>query len=99
MNHIFKRHPYILPFQVIRFLLILPFLAIGCAHLFGSITYYDPMTYKNLTDLKPEVTVLYETFASDSLNITKIANIRLKLAQIYEYERGKGDLPPFYVPP
>lgn len=62
----------------------------GCAHLLGFVTYYDPITYKNLTDLKPEVIVLYGTFTGDSVDTDKIAVIRLKLAQIYEYEKGKG---------
>jgi len=90
MNHNFKRNSYVLPFQVARFLFILPLLAIGCAHLFGSITYYDPTTYKNLTDLKPEVIMLYRTFTRDSIDSAKFDLVRLKLSQIYEYEKGKG---------
>lgn len=62
----------------------------GCAHLFG-LAYYDPTTYKNLTDLKPEVMALYDTFTKDTVNAEKIDSIRLKLAQIYEYENGKGE--------
>jgi len=66
-------------------LLILP----GCSHL-GFPTYYDPTTYKSLTDLKPEITSLYDGFGSDTINTDKIATLRLRLAQIYEYENGKG---------
>lgn len=62
----------------------------GCAHLLGFTTYYDPVTYKNLTDIKPEVMALYETFSGDSVDTIKVSAISLKLAQIYEYENGKG---------
>jgi hypothetical protein len=61
----------------------------GCAHI--GITYYDPTTYKNLTDLKPEVTALYDTFTGDTIDNDKISAIRMKLAQMYEYEKGKGE--------
>lgn len=53
-------------------------------------SYYDPTTYKSLTDLKPEIEALYETFTNDTIDSTRLAALRLKLAQIYEYERGKG---------
>lgn len=62
----------------------------GCAHLLG-LSYFDPTTYKNLTDLKPEVMVLYDTFTRDTVDEEKIASVRLKLAQTYEYEKGKGE--------
>jgi len=71
--------------------LLLPlFLICGCASIFGSITYFDPTTYKNLTDLKSEVMMLYRTFTNDSIDSAKIELVCLKLSQIYEYERGKG---------
>lgn len=63
----------------------------SCAVSFGKITYFDPTTYKNLTDLKPEVLMLYDTFASDQVDTGKVSALRLKLAQAYEYEKGKGD--------
>lgn len=52
--------------------------------------YYDATTYKNLTDLKAEALFLYDTFMSDSVDEAKIGSVRLKLAQAYEYEKGKG---------
>ena len=55
------------------------------------ITYYDPITYTNLIELKPEVVFLYETFTTDSADTEKIAEIRLRFAQIREYERWKGE--------
>jgi hypothetical protein len=76
--------------------IIMPFLFFvllcvsGCASL-GFITYYDPTTYKNLTDTKSEVLALYGTFSRNSVNQDKIEAIRLKLSQIYEYEKGKGN--------
>jgi len=68
------------------------FLALSaCASFLGFPTYYDQTTYKNLTDLKPEILFLYDTFATDSMDEAKIAAARLKLAQVYEYEKGKGE--------
>lgn len=64
---------------------------LGCSFSFKGITYYDPTTYKNLTDLKPEVMALYETFTSDSIDTNKIAEIYLNFEKIYEYEKGKGE--------
>ena len=63
----------------------------GCVESVGKITYFDPTTYKNLTDLKPEVLMLYDTFASNTVDKGKVSALRLKLAQAYEYEKGKGD--------
>jgi hypothetical protein len=63
----------------------------GCVETFGGITYYDPTTYKNMTDLKPEVLMLYDTFTSDPVDAARVFDVRLKFAQAYEYEKGKGD--------
>jgi hypothetical protein len=62
----------------------------GCSILAGAISYYDPTTYKNLTDLKPEVVMLYQSFVQDTTDDDWIRSIRLRLAQMYEYEKGKG---------
>jgi len=76
---------------VVAFLYL--FLALSACASFSWVfpTYYDQTTYKNLTDLKAEILFLYDTFASDSIDEAKIAAARLKLAQIYEYEKGKGE--------
>ncbi|OGW13986.1 MAG: hypothetical protein A3G93_07595 [Nitrospinae bacterium RIFCSPLOWO2_12_FULL_45_22] len=74
---------------LLNHLLLLWFIS-ACAYV-GFITYYDPITYKSLTDLKPEVMALYGTFTTDSVDASQIAATRLKLAQIYEYEKGKGE--------
>ena len=78
-------------FQVSKFANLFFFVLslMGCAY-FGFVTYYDPTTYKNLTDLKPEVTTFYETFTGDSIDSGRLAAIRLRLAQVYEYKKGKG---------
>lgn len=65
--------------------------SMGCAGWLGFPSYFDPTTYKNLTDLKPQVLLLYDSFTDEDLNKKNIQNIRLKLAQIYEYEKGKGE--------
>jgi len=72
-------------------IMVLALLVAGCAGLFSGLTYYDPATYKHLTDLKPEVLRLYDTFAGDSLDMARLEAIRLRLDQIYEYEHGKGE--------
>ena len=64
-------------------------LYLGCSASF--IHYYDPTTYKNLTDLKPEVAALYESFMEEEIDKKAIAAIRLELAQVFEYEKGKGE--------
>ena len=86
-NHIRKKRFL----QIARFTnFLIPILYLsGCAHL-GFVAYYDSTTYKNLTDLKPEISMFYETFAGDSVDVDKLAKIRLRLAQMYEYEKGKG---------
>ena len=58
MKNTIKNSLKIILFKTLLFLLIF----IGCARLFGFVSYYDPTTYKNLTELKPEVTKLYESF-------------------------------------
>ncbi len=62
----------------------------GCALLQGSISYYDPATYRSLTEVKPQLVFLYETFAGDSIDVVEVRAIRLRLAQMLEYEKGKG---------
>jgi len=66
----------------------LPFL-VGCAA--SLLHYYDPTTYKNLTDLKPKVALLYETFEDEKIDLQAIRQIRLEMGQAYEYEKGKGE--------
>src|SRR5574341_45524 len=71
--------------------LLLSLVVLGCAQFWGFPAYYDPTTYKNLTDAKPEVAALYDTFANDPVDSTRVADVRLTLARIYEYEKGKGE--------
>ena len=63
---------------------------VGCRFLFNFPTYYDAITYKNLTELKPRVEFLYDKFTSEEIPREEIESIRLRLAQVYEYEKGKG---------
>ena len=37
----------------------------GCSLLQGTITYFDSTTYRNLTEVKPQVVFLYQTFTED----------------------------------
>ncbi len=79
------------PLRYVLIILLFTFIAVtNCSHMkFPS--YYDHTTYKNLTDLKPQVSRLYDAFASDSVNQEEIGKISLKLDQVYEYEKGKGE--------
>lgn len=72
------------------FLLALSIWFCGCALLRGGISYFDPTTYRNLTEVKPQVIFLYETFMEDSIDHAEVRSIRLQLAQMHEYEKGKG---------
>jgi len=60
----------------------------GCPSIL--ISHSDPTTYKNLTDLKPEVVALYQTFTGDDVDQDQIAAINLQFDRMYEYEKGKG---------
>jgi hypothetical protein len=55
-----------------------------------AVSHYDPTTYRNLTETKPVVAQFYESLVGDGVDETELKRIRLKLAQIYEYENGKG---------
>jgi len=75
----------------ISLLLCLALTQFSCASFLGFPSYFDATTYKSLTDLKAETLFLYDTFATDSLDEAEVTATRLKLAQIYEYEKGKGE--------
>jgi len=80
--------------RVVHLLLIaiqISILITGCAQWFGFPAYFDATTYKNLTDLKPQIQMLYDTFTQNEIDEKRIESIRLKLAQMYEYEKGKGE--------
>ena len=74
----------------ISFLLCFALAQSSCASFLGFPSYYDATTYKNLTDLKAEILFLYDTLAADSFDRAEITAVRLKLAQVYEYDKGKG---------
>jgi hypothetical protein len=61
---------------------------IGCGG--PQLARYDVTTYQNITFEKPEVLALYDTFRVDPINENKFNDVDLKLAQIREYEAGKG---------
>lgn len=63
----------------------------GCAQWFGFPAYFDATSYKSLTDMKPQVLLLYDTFTKNDPEEKTIESVRLKLAQMYEYEKGKGE--------
>ena len=56
------------------------------------ISYYDGTTYKNLTDLKAESTMLIESFDTTPLarNDEAIETLMLNFRKAHEYEKGKG---------
>ena len=57
-----------------------------------SISYYDEITYTNLTGLKAETLMLVESFDTKPFeeNEEKIEAVALNLRKAYEYEAGKG---------
>lgn len=79
----------VLPRPVRDGLIALLFLVVAIACHF-PVTFFDTTTYKNLTDLKPEVVALYQTFPSDPVDTARIERVTMKLEQAYEYEKGKG---------
>jgi hypothetical protein len=56
------------------------------------LTYHDTTTYKNLTDLKAETMMLFETFDTKpyTSNEAALVDLALKFRKAYEYEKGKG---------
>lgn len=68
--------------------LLMAVLLAGCA----AITGYDPTSYKAATDLKAEALLLIEK-AKDppSQHAAVIENLKVKLRQALEYEKGKGE--------
>lgn len=66
-------------------------LTAGCNGIFSPTTYYDFTTYKALTEAKAEMNFLYESFTKNELDMKDVQQMRLTIAKIYEYEKGKGD--------
>jgi len=67
-------------------------LLFGCGFKFGKFpAYFDDVTYKSLTDAKADVLFLYASFGEPVLDMDQINGVRLNIARIYEYERGKGE--------
>ncbi len=73
-------------FLPLYFLFLFPL--VGCPG--PQLVRYDETTYQHLTFVKPEILALYDTFKMDPLNDNKIGDVDLKVAQIREYEAGKG---------
>ena len=67
----------------------LALLAMACA---VPISYYDATTYRNLTDLKVDATLLVASFDTKPVaeNEARIADVTTKMLKAYEYEKGKG---------
>lgn len=63
----------------------------GCTGI--PLSYYDSTTYKNLTGLKVETTMLVASFDSKSVknNAERIEKVTMNLRKAYEYEKGKGE--------
>ncbi len=75
------------PIRRYRQIIWIPLLICGCSW----ISYYDPTTFKNLTDLKAEVSTLYDSFANARADSARIQSVQLRLRQVFEYEKGKGE--------
>ena len=68
-------------------------LLVGIASCAIPISYYDVTTYRNLTDLKAETTLLVASFDTVAFaqNENRIQAVQLALQKAYEYEKGKGE--------
>jgi hypothetical protein len=84
-----KKHERSILFLIISLLSCSAPLLLSCSGLL--LHYYDPTTYKNLTDLKPKVSSLYDSFTEVNIDRKAIGGVRLELAQMYEYVKGKGE--------
>ena len=76
-------------FMLVAGMLLTSMLLTSCAI---PLTYHDTTTYKNLTDLKAETMMLFETFDTKpySRNEAALVDLALKFRKAYEYEKGKG---------
>jgi hypothetical protein len=72
-----------------RLAVALTLLVAACA---APISHYDATTYRNLTDLKVDATLLVASFDAKPVaeNEGGIADVTTKLLKAYEYEKGKG---------
>jgi len=77
-------------FMLVTSMLLTSTLLTSCAI---PLTYHDTTTYKNLTDLKAETMMLFETFDTKPYagNEAAIVDLALKFRKAYEYEKGKGN--------
>ena len=63
----------------------------GCGFMFGKFpAYFDENSYKSLTFAKAKILFLYDSFGKAEVDLDEIKSVRLDLARIYEYEKGKG---------
>jgi len=63
----------------------------GCSF----VSYYDSVSYKNLTDLKGEMKVVFDDCMSNTIagekGLELLKSFQTKSSQAYEYENGKGN--------
>jgi len=81
------------PGYLVKFILIGVAILVAIAGCTGiPLSYYDSTTYKNLTNLKVETTMLVASFDSKSVNknANRIEKVTMSLRKAYEYEKGKG---------
>lgn len=86
MNSHFKIRKKIILGGGLFFLLLVS----GCVHL---VSYYDSLSFKNLTDLKGETKVFFDSCKNDiakgEKSLESINSFVLASARAYEYEKGK----------
>lgn len=68
---------------------VLALFIFGCAA--GQLSYYDNETYKNLTYLKPEVEIVYNTYGTEEPHKPSINHVVVKMKKMVEYEKWKGE--------
>lgn len=83
-----ESRPVGLAVKAVSFIYFLSVL-IGCAHL---ISYYDPISYKNLVDLKTETISLIDNISASSSQLNylgKLEGLKSNIEKASEYEKGK----------
>lgn len=72
-------------YKLVIFLLLLG----GCQY----VSYFDSISYKNLTDLKGEMKVAFASFSVNGANgendLKTLEDFRIESSKSYEYEKGK----------
>jgi len=81
---------FLIKLQYASKLIVLSIFIYGCQY----VSYFDSVSYKNLTDLKAEMKVAFVSFSANGAkgehDSETLENFKIESAKGYEYENGKG---------